>query len=577
MTFEQAAIVLLLVCMLGLFAWGRLRIEIVALGGLALGVVLGLVPLAETFGGFANPAFITVVEILLIVQVLGRSGLLDRLLAPLPLAALSEANLVTLLCATGAVLSVFMNNIGALALMLPVVASVSRLALLDQRRVLMPVSFATLLGGLCSLIGTPANLLVSQQLVAQRGAGFAFFDFALVGVPVALAGLLVLRVWNPLARPGETGRPSPLPGNSVRRVVTEVLVPSGSLFAGMEPSQLPARLHTLERAGKRVMFQRPGERLEAGDLLLLETDLSTLEAWLAGGTLSLAGARPLKGDQGWVEAVIMPQSTLIGSRLRTLESFAARGIRIVAVASQSTRIEGSLSDLQLGIGDVLFLEGEEEAISEALEEAGVLPLWPRPPKPDLGKPWLAAGTFAGGVLLAASGLVGTEYAFGLVVLVLAALGSLNLRRALSELDWPILIMLAAMIPLGQAIETTGAAAVIAGYLVALLPEASPLLLLAAVLLLALVVTPFVNNASTAIALGPIAVGIAGAAALPPEPFLMAVAVGASIDFLTPIGHHNNTIVMGLAGYRFIDFLKAGWPLTLTTSLVAVPLLWLFWF
>src|SRR5690606_38742152 len=274
----------------------------------------------------------------------------------------------------GAVLSVFMNNIGALALMLPVVASVSRLALLDQRRVLMPVSFATLLGGLCSLIGTPANLLVSQQLVAQRGAGFAFFDFALVGVPVALAGLLVLRVWNPLARPGETGRPSPLPGNSVRRVVTEVLVPSGSIFAGMEPSQLPARLHTLERAGKRVMFQRPGERLEAGDLLLLETDLSTLEAWLAGGTLSLAGARPLKGDQGWVEAVIMPQSTLIGSRLRTLESFAARGIRIVAVASQSTRIEGSLSDLQLGIGDVLFLEGEEEAISEALEEAGVLPL-----------------------------------------------------------------------------------------------------------------------------------------------------------------------------------------------------------
>ena len=190
---------------------------------------------------------------------------------------------------------------------------------------------------------------------------------------------------------------------------------------------------------------------------------------------------------------------------------------------------------------------------------------------------LDAEFVTGGVLLAASGLVGTEYAFGLVVLVLAALGSLNLRRALSELDWPILIMLAAMIPLGQAIETTGAAAVIAGYLVALLPEASPLLLLAAVLLLALVVTPFVNNASTAIALGPIAVGIAGAAALPPEPFLMAIAVGASIDFLTPIGHHNNTIVMGLAGYRFIDFLKAGWPLTLTTSLVAVPLLWLFWF
>ena len=272
----------------------------------------------------------------------------------------------------------------------------------------------------------------------------------------------------------------------------------------------------------------------------------------------------------------MPESTLVGSRIRTIEGFAVRGIQVAAVAAQMPRIEGSLADLQLGIGDVLLLRGDEDAVREALEEAELLPLWPRPDKPVAAKPWLPVWAFAGCIVLAASEIAAPELAFGLVVLVLIAAGALNLRRALAELDWPILILLAAMIPLGSAVETAGAAAMMAEGLTSILPGDDAVLLVAAILALGVIITPFVNNASTAIVLGPIAISVATAAGLPPEPFLIAVALGASIDFLTPIGHHNNTIVMGLAGYRFMDFLKAGWPVTLAAFATGIAALWMFW-
>ncbi len=576
MNFPQAAIILLLVGMLVVFALDRIRMEIVALAGLAIGVALQLVPPEDAYSGLANPAFVTVVEILLVVQVLGRSGLLDRLAAKIPTMGLSERGIATLLCITTALLSVFMNNIGALALMLPVVSSVCRVCGLQQRRMLMPVSFAALLGGLCSVVGTPANLVVSQQLANATGRGFAFFDYAYVGVPVAAAGLVLVLIWSYRVLAPEGRRRSPLPGHTFRRVITEVLIPEESAFAGIRAAEFPATIHALRRNDRHVMFQRAGTTVSSNDIVLIETDLATLEGWLADGTVSLATASVATGDPGWVEAVVMPESTLVGSRIRTIEGFAVRGIQVAAVAAQMPRIEGSLADLQLGIGDVLLLRGDEDAVREALEEAELLPLWPRPDKPVAAKPWLPVWAFAGGIVLAASEIAAPELAFGLVVLVLIAAGALNLRRALAELDWPILILLAAMIPLGSAVETTGAAAMMAEGLTSILPGDDAVLLVAAILALGVIITPFVNNASTAIVLGPIAISVATAAGLPPEPFLIAVALGASIDFLTPIGHHNNTIVMGLAGYRFMDFLKAGWPVTLAAFATGIAALWMFW-
>ncbi|MBX9462300.1 MAG: SLC13 family permease [Aquamicrobium sp.] len=576
MSFEQAAILILLTSMLIVFALDRFRMELVAVGGLGLGVALGLVGPAEAFTGFSNPAFVTVVEILLIVQVLGRSGILDPLAKSVSSVASTETGILAMLCVVTASLSVFMNNIGALALMIPVVTSVCRVNGIDSRRVLMPVSFAALLGGLCSVIGTPANLIVSNQLAAATGRGFAFFDFAWVGVPAALAGILALLVWprRVLGRdPVVRGR---LPPQSLRNVVSEVQVPLGSPLVGLPVAEAGLTIHAMRRGGANLLHQRSGTAIEPGDVLLVETSLPHLESLLVDAAASLPHVVADSAGAQRVEAVIMPESTLVGSRIGTLDLLHSRGIGVVAVATQTPRIEGSLADLRLTIGDVLYLIGDQAAIDEAIDEADILPLWPKPERETAEIRWPPAFAFAGGIALAAFGLAPPELAFGLVVIVLAGLGSLNLRKGLAELDWPILLMLTTMIPLGEAVQTTGAATVLAGGLISVLPADSPLILAVAMMGIAIVITPFVNNASTAVVLGPIAIGLATASGVSPELLLIAVALGASVDFLTPIGHHNNTIVMGIAGYRFADFLKAGWPVTVAVMATATIALWIWW-
>lgn len=574
LALEQLLLVVLLCGMLVVFLVDRFRMEVVALTGLALGVLFGLVGPADAFAGFANPAFITVVEILLVVKVLSRSGLLERLSARIVALRLGPTGLLATLCALTAALSVVMNNIGALALMIPVAFGVCRASDLNPKFVLMPVAFASLLGGVCSIVGTPANLIVSQQLALATGTGFSFFSYAVAGLPAALAGIAVLCLLAPRILPvtgsgAATPAPPSLPSRSV---VAEGVVPAGSPLVGASPAGLPFELHAVTRAGKRQFLPRVAV-LEAGDRLLIGIDHSRLARLRADGAFDL-GAGPPDGVS--LQAVVMPESTVVGSRIATIEALAARGIVTRAASLQSPRIEGGFADLQLSIGDVLYLEGEPDLLREALEETEMLALEAaesvRTDPPD----WRPLCVFLGGVALAAFAPVAPQIAFGLVVLALALAGWLNLRDGLANLPWPVLIMLAAMIPLGEAVETTGTARLLADLLLSALPS-TDLPLIASVLLLAVLVTPFVNNASTAIVLGPIAIGIAQAAGLPPEPFLLALALGVSIDFLTPFGHHSNMIVMGLGAYRFADFLRLGLPVTLAsamTGLAALVGLWL---
>lgn len=571
MTSAQIAILLLLAAMLVLFAVERIRMEIVALGGLAIGVLFGLVPASAAFSGLANPAFVTGLEVLVIVQVLGRTGIAEKLAAWLPRSGFDMRGQTAILCALTALISLFVNNIGALAIMIPAAAAVGRAEGADPRAVYMPIGFAGLLGGLCSIIGTPANLIVSRQLQSAEGQGFTFFDFAWVGLPVTLVGLIVICTWTfgALSRGGPADRQTVRPS---RVIVTEMSVPGGSALVGTAVGELDADIHGLWRAGQRAMWQRPGTLLWPGDRLLASVDTAQLDRWAAEGAVEWQGA----GGRPLMEAVVMPESPIVGSRIATLGALAMRKVNVVALASRSPRIEGGLADIQLAIGDVLLLEGDPTSVAEALEEAELVSLGATPalaPRHDLR---LVAGIFAAGVAAAAGGLLDPQLAFGLVVLGFAACGTLNLREALAQVDWPILIMLAAMIPLGEAVGTSGAAATIAHGMNAFLPAAFPILPVLGMLVLAVLVTPFVNNATTAIILGPIAVDMAHSASLHPAPYLIAVALGASIDFLTPIGHHNNTVVMGIAGYRFVDFLRAGWPLTLVTLAVGTGALWLFW-
>lgn len=578
LTFGQGAMLSLLLGMMFVFLLERFRIELVALGGLALAFVLGLVPAAGVFEGFANPAVITVAEILLIIQALSRSHVVERLAAATMRLVRGERAALAFLCGTAAALSVFMNNIGALGLIVPVAVSLGSQLGIPIFRLLMPLSFATLLGGLCSLIGTPANLVVSQAAFDGLGRPFAFFELAWVGVPTALAGLGLLIVWAPRSFSLWQGNRAGRTGMEHRRLVTEVRLPAASPFTDGPVSYLEAALSanviSLVRNGQHV-FGRPAEQIaRGGDLLVLEVPTAILEDAADAGIVEPAIAP--KGDMSTVDVVLMPQSVFVGSRVATLDPLFQRGITVTGVVPQRHRVEGRLGDLQLAIGDILVLQGPEEAIEDVLDELDLLRLSSRGKAIPRRHAYTAITLFAVGVVVAAAGLLPPAVCFGAVVFAMALTGALSLREALQGLNWPMLIMLAAMIPLGTAMETTGTAFVLSRALLGFVDLQQPVAIVAAVLLIAVALTPFLNNVSTAVVLSPIVIEIAQTAGMPADPLLVAVAVGASLDFLTPFGHHNNTLVMGMAGYRFLDFPRLGGPLLVVTLAVALLAIWAVW-
>jgi len=577
MTFEQYAIVGILLVMLVTYATERFRVELVAMAGLAAGFLFGVVPIQSVFAGFASPAVITVAEVLLIVSALSASRAVDSFARRILSRTQSETAVLAILCGTGAFVSIFMNNIGALALMFPVTLSVCARLNIAPGRMLMPLSFATLLTGTCSLTGTPANLIVNQWVISETGRSMGYFELALLGGPVALVGLAwvilasrhYFRGMQPAAAPFDTG-----PAD----FLAELGLPRESTLAGLLLTDAEARhgiaIHGVIRNGEHVFARRGEIVLAAGDTLLLEASLARFDRMQDDGDLYLPGSRDREvADR--VEAVVMPDSLTVGSRVGDIQALIERGVEIVGLVSRRRRIEGRFSDLQIGMGDVLVLSGESEAIREALGDCGLLALSGRRPAAPRTRASTSVAIFAAGVLLTAFGIAPPEIAFGAVVLAMVALGSLNLRSALQDLNWTILILLACMIPLGMAVEETGAAAVIANAIAEHLPSTAPLAVAAAMLLVAVTITPFIDNVSTAVVLSPIAAGLAIRTGVPVEPLLMVVAIGASLDFLTPFGHHNNTVVMGAAGYRFLDFPRFGAPLLAICVTTAILVLtWL---
>lgn len=579
MSFEQASLLILLLAMLILFSLDRIRIEVVSIAGLLGGYALGLYPADQIFTGFASPVVITVVEILLIVQVLARARIFDSLAVRFAAARPSGFKVISGTSALAGFMSIFMNNIGAFAITLPVALRLGTVLTIPRRQLVMPVSFAALLGGLVSLIGTPANLLVSDALAKATGTGFHFFDFAYVGLPVAIAGILLIafRVQHLFPEADET--PATISA-AARRIVVERRISDVSPLIGVRLSDCPARFvikpYALIRDDNFAFGPLDQLVIEPGDVLLAEGADATF-ADLAATRALMADAHPLglQPDFTRIEAVVMPESTLVGSRVRSLEVFHSRGVAVTALSMRAPRIEGRFLDLQLSIGDILTLEGPRIAIGEALEESECLPLASTAPSEPALLSWRPFALFACGVAASAAGLR-PDVAFAGVVLVLALLNHLNIRQAMADLNWPIIIMLAAMIPIGQAVATTGAAETIAGWLSLVVPITHPLLGIALILFLAMTLTPFVNNATVAIVLTPIALEFARAGRHAPDAYLIAVAAGASLDFLTPFGHHNNTLAMGIGGYRFGDFLRTGWPLAVTSYGLALLLTALFW-
>ncbi len=598
MSTDQLLLLGILGSAVGLFVWGRFRHDMVAIGALLACVVAGLVPAAEAFNGFSHPAVITVAAVLILSSGLQASGAVDalaRAVLPSPDSVLGRGWMAaTLLAALAAALSAVMNNVGALALLMPVALRLAAREGMAPGQVLMPLAFGSILGGMTTLIGTPPNLIVSGFRAAEGGTGFGMFDFTAVGLAVTVAGLGFLALAARFLVPKR--EVAGAEGFETGAYLTEARVAPGSAAVGLTLQEVEQRLDAAEaqvvglvRHEARIPAPSPWRRVEAGDILVIEAEPGALTAALTelGLTLEENVAPDAEADKpasaissdevALVELAVLPNADLAGRSAAALQLRTQYGINLLALSRQGRRSVARLRNTAIEAGDVLLMQGAPERIAEFAAQAGCVPLAERTLViPDRGRAWAAGGIMAGAIAAAAFGLVPAAIAFVAGVLLAMATGVVAPRRAYAAIDWPVIVLLGALMPVADAMAGTGAAEVIARLLLAGAPGGHPAVALLLVLVVTMTLSDVMNNAATAAVMCPIAIRMAGELGASPDAFLMAVAIGASCAFLTPIGHQNNTLILGPGGLRFGDYWRLGLPLEVIVVAVAVPMILLVW-
>lgn len=589
-TGDQLVVFGILAGALALFIWDRWRYDLVALLALVASVVLGVVPGEKAFAGFADTAVVTVAAVLVLSTAIRNSGIIDTALRPLaPLLRGPDAQ-VLVLAGMVATLSAFMNNVGALAVFLPVALRVAQRTGRSPAELLMPLSFASLLGGLITLVGTPPNILISGVRRDMLGEGFAMFDFAPVGLGVTAAGLAVVAVgWRLLPR-HRRGQGDPQDKFRIEDYMMEVRLPASSPFVGRTVRQLEdegegdVTVAAVVREGFRRYVPHGHWTLLAGDILLLEGDPTIVKRVADAAGLVLADdgddTPPVAaGDEGYgvVEAVVTETASVVGCSPAELRLRQRYGVNLLAIGRRDRTTITRLKRVKLQPGDVVVLQGPLAEMPETLAALGCLPLAER--NLQLGRRrnlLLPAAVMAAAVLLASLDVLPIGVAFVAAVLALVLADGLSLREVYASVEWPVVVLLGALIPVSNALRDTGGTEVIAGWLSLAVSGIPPVAALALIMAATMLVTPVLNNAATVLVMAPIGAGLAQRLGLSPDAFFMAVAVGASSDFLTPIGHQSNTLVMGPAGYRFGDYWRLGLPLSLTVLAVGVPLIAVVW-
>ena len=589
MSLDQWLIFGVLAGAMALFVVGRPRYDVVAALALIASVLVGIVPAGEAFSGFGHPAVITVAAVLIVSRALQNAGIVSLLAAALSSHFHHPRSLTAALVGLCAAVSAFMNNVGALAILLPVALETARREELSPAELLMPLSFGAILGGLATMIGTPPNVIIASFRAQAMGAPFGMFDFAPVGAAVAFLGVAYLVAVGYRLIPRErTGRTPPEQLFEIRDYMAELRIVEDSPFVGRtiaafeRESEDSLAVTARIRDGERLPAPARRSRLRAGDVLLVRGEANALEKASAAPGVELAGEEELEleslasDDIALVEAVVGHGSPLEG---RTLAAAGLRqaGLNLLAAARQNRRITTRLEAMRVQVGDVLLLQGPDETLADALASMGLLPLMQRGLRFDGPRRGLVAvAIFAAALVPIAFGWLAAAVALSAAVVVYALTGFLRPKELYEAVDWPVLVLLGAMIPVGGALESTGAAKLLADALVGLAGSGARWLLLTAILVLTMTLSDAMNNAATAVVMAPIALSVAAGVGGGPDAFLMAVAVGASCAFLTPIGHQCNTLVLGPGGYRFGDYWRVGLPLEVLIVAVAVPLLMLVW-
>ncbi len=651
MTSDQITVLLILGLVVGLFLWGKWRHDLVAVMALVACVLSGLIPTQDAFNGFGHPAVVTVACILIMSKALQLSGAVE-VMARYVIPAKGGVMLsLAALTGLGALLSSFMNNVGAMVLLMPIALKLATRLGIPPGRMLMPLAFATIFGGMTTLIGTPPNLIVSGFRADMAGGkgGFGMFDFSAVGVPVALLGVAFIALigWRMVPKRQTQG----MDGFNTGAYVTEARIRDESKFVGKTLGDMEAVLD--ESGGQIVGMVRMGMRisapssyrvLRAGDILIIEASADSLSTVLTSAGLKLeesvrppepatdapavdvaadvavvssavaavagklpniqaTGAEDKDGtdkesndkeskdkeskdkesqsvdtdDIVLIELVMLPGSVMVGQSASDMSLRTRYGLNLLAVSRQGNRSVQRLRTMLLRAGDILLLQGPPNTIADFASDTGCVPLAERELLiPNKRKAIQASVIMALAVTAAATGLMPAAIAFLAGALVTVLVRALPLRQLYTAIDWPVIILLGALFPLANAMQTTGAADVVARGLMDSIAQGNPIIALALVLIVTMTLSDVMNNAATAAVMCPIAIGSASALGVNVDPFLMAVAIGASCAFLTPIGHQNNTLILGPGGFKFGDYWKLGLPLEILVVAVSMPLLLWAW-
>ena len=585
-----------LIIVLFLFAWGRIRHDFVAL--IALFILLiaqvllpeySIISFEKAFEGFGHPAVITVAAVLIIGKGLEYSGLIEVLGKWVMKVGDSLLLQIFTLSVLVAVASAFMNNVGALAIMMPIAIHMARKSGNPPSYILMPIAFASLLGGMTTLIGTPPNIIIATFRGDELGEAFGMFDFSPVGVLVALAGIAFTTIIGWRLLPKRAAKKSELEKFDIDDYITEVEVTKDSKITGKALSDIPeitkaeVQILGLVRDRKRIHAPEPEETILAKDIIIIETDAEDLKTFIEDTGVKMVGGRKFRKDAegskniAITEAVVMADSSIIGRTAADLRMRSRYGINLLAVARKEQKIHRRLDHVIFRTGDVVLFQGREHMLNDTITSIGCLPLAQRGLRIGYKtKIPTALGVFATSIILVVAGLLPVQIAFSMAAVAMVLSGVLPVKEFYRGVDWPVIILLGAMIPVGTALETSGGAGIIASMVLSTGSNLPPWAILTIILVVTMFLSDIINNAATVVLMAPIAISVAKGLGFSVDPFLMAVAIGASCAFLTPIGHQSNTLVMGPGGYKFTDYWRMGLPLEIIIVVIGVPLIMFFW-
>lgn len=587
MSLEQILAIAVIGVMMAGFIWGRLRYDLVACCALMAAVAMGVVAPGDAFKGFSDDIVIIVGSALMVSAAVARSDVMEAGIRRLAPNLTSPRLQLVVLVGLVTVLSAFVKNIGALAIMLPIAFQMARRSGVSPSMFLMPMAFGSLLGGLMTEIGTSPNIIVSRMRAELTGTPFSMFDFTPVGATLSVVGICFLAVFYWLLPERQRRQSDINDAIAISNYTTEARVVEDTPADGMtvgevqKPGEGRAMVTAIVGSSQQKRVPLPDTVISAGDILLLEGDAEALDRIVARGGLILAGGRRDTStppqDIGIAEAIIGQHSSLIGQTAQRSLLFDRTGLNLLAVSRRGQRFTERLSRIELRLGDIILLQGNRNRLPELLKSLDCLPLAERSLRlGSVRRGLIPVAILALAMAATATGLVPVTVAFFAAAVMMVLSHALPLREAYDSLDGPILVMLAALIPVSDSLRTTGATDVIAGWLSRAgmaLPDYGALAL---IMVAAMAVTPFLNNAATVLVMAPIAAQFATGLGFRPEAFLMAVAIGAGCDFLTPIGHQCNTLVMGPGGYRFGDYWRLGLPLSILVILIGVPALMIVW-